>query len=138
MKALLTAHLLATAGVTDLVGGADLARIHWDTLPAADAIPAVILTKIFTDRSRLYAGRIGQTLNRVQMDCWAATRLEADALRDAVLDAIGGLTSPPLQFARLEGDPPDRVQVATGPDAARATSLYAASLDVQLWHDPNA
>lgn len=137
MEAALTAHLLATAGVTSLLGGQADTRIYWDGLPQNDALPALILRKIYTGRFRTLKARIQNTENRIQLDCWAATRAEAIALREAVILALDELTEPPLQAA-LNDDPPDFHEPATGPDGARATALYRASLDVQLWHDPNA
>lgn len=137
MEALLTERLLASHRITSLIGRTERARIYWDDLPQREALPAVILRKIFTGRNRTLRGRIGNTESRVQVDCWAGTRAEAIALREAVILTLDELVDPPLQAA-LNDDPPDFHEPATGPDAARRTALYRASLDVQLWHDPNA
>lgn len=142
MEALLTAHLLASTGVLALTGGirdgelTGLARISWDTLPITDALPCVILHDLGTSgRDYSFNGRTGLIEYLLQLDAWAGTRVDAIALRTALVAALDTLRAPPLQafIVRDHG----ATELATGPDAARNTDLHRRSLDVQLWFDPN-
>jgi len=81
--------LLDGTAITALVG----TRVNWDERPQGEGLPSVTLTRIPGARpSYTLAGqRTDLTKYLIQADCWGATGLSAEQLRDAVqarLDAI--------------------------------------------------
>lgn len=80
MEAALLAKLLATAGVTALVG----TRVNWSRRPQAEVLPALVLNKIDGIPDVHHGGNSGLVVSRVQADCWGATYGSAKALANAV------------------------------------------------------
>jgi hypothetical protein len=135
METALTAALLASSGLTTLLGGASAARIHWDKLPSPEALPSLILHAMPSAADDyVMAGRTPTTEQWVQCDCWATTKLAAIGVRDALVAVCDGLVAPPLQaFIERRHAAWDRAQ---GADAAGGVDLYRVSLDVRVWHTP--
>jgi hypothetical protein len=136
MHALLTAALLNSAALTALVTGTDgQARISWEALPTAAALPAVTLYVLpSVDPEYTMTGRTNLQVHNVQISAWAGDLAAALAVRDAIAafgGPIGELLTPPLQafIRRRHGG----WQRASGPDANRAIDIYRASLDLELW-----
>lgn len=89
MEEQLRARLLATAGVTALVGQ----RINWGAHPQGEAFPALVLTVISGAEGYTLTGRDGLLQGRVQVDCYAATYGAAKVLSRAVVASLGGYSS---------------------------------------------
>lgn len=77
-------HLAADATVAGLVGTA----IYGDDVPQDAAPPFVALQLISAPRQYVLAGSTGHARPRVQVDCWAATKLAAIEIADAVTAAL--------------------------------------------------
>lgn len=128
----LTAALNGATGVTDLVGGADEPRIHWDELPRLDGLDAVIvhpLPSLGPDYTM--GGRVPTDQELYQIDCWSITRAGSLALRTAVEVAVDSLRAAPVQAFIERRHAGADVQTAPGED--RATTLFRASTDVRVW-----
>lgn len=80
----LRSRLKDDAGVSALVG----TRIDWAVRPQGSALPAIVLTMVHDDRGQHFEGFHSALQKRVQIDCYAKTRAEVAAMREAVLTAI--------------------------------------------------
>jgi hypothetical protein len=133
---LLRAALLADEPFTALIGGAgDLARFYWDEPPSWEQLGLVVVHEIPSDGQAYHlTGRDNLSQWWRQVDCWSTTPLKAKAIRKRLLAADGpieALNTPPLQaFIRRTYAGRDKI---TGPNSDRTTTLYRASLDLQLW-----
>ena len=83
-------YLLTKTAITDIVGQ----RIYSDKLPQGATLPAAVL-KIQSERyDHAIDGLSGMVATRIQVECYATTRLVSNALADAVIwcgiDAIKG------------------------------------------------
>lgn len=88
MEAALLARLLATAGVTALVGQ----RVNWSRRPQGDPLPAIVLHRIDGTPDVHHAGYSGLVQSRVQVDCWSSSYGSAKAIARAVQTAITAQT----------------------------------------------
>lgn len=82
----LFALLSTAAGVTALVGQ----RIYPDALPEKAAYPAIVYAAATPEIERLLDGTIATQRVELSLGCWAPTRTAADAVGDAVTDALAG------------------------------------------------
>lgn len=80
----LRTKLLAVSAVSSKVG----TRVYWKYRPQNSALPAVVMHEISGQLDQHMGGPMETQGNRIQADCMAKTKLEAWALRDAVLDAL--------------------------------------------------
>ena len=93
METALRSRLKDNAAVAAITG-----QIHWSVRPQGTALPAIVLTGVADDRSQHFTGLAGYRSTRVQIDCYAATKAQAVALREAVIAALvpaevkGGVT----------------------------------------------
>lgn len=88
MEAALIAKLLASDGVTALVGQ----RINWTRRPQGSALPCIVLHRIDGTPDVHHGGRSGLVQSRVQVDCWGASCGSAKAVARAVEAAITAQT----------------------------------------------
>lgn len=88
MEAELSTKLLATAGVTGLVGQ----RVNWKRRPQGSTLPAIVLHVISRIPDVTHGGRSGLLMSRVQVECLGATFGAAKAVARAVEDAITAQT----------------------------------------------
>ena len=74
-------YLLTKTAITDIVGQ----RIYADKLPQKATLPALVL-KIQSERyDHALDGLSGIVATRIQVECYADTRLTSNALADAVI-----------------------------------------------------
>jgi hypothetical protein len=129
MKAALRSRLLTDAGIAALVGS----RIAWAARPRRSELPSIALHLISAPRDYTMAGPSGLVNSRVQVDCWALTNAEADAVADAVNTALSGLRAEvngvQFQGAFLENET-DYTDDASAPDDV----LARVSQDYSIWH----
>jgi hypothetical protein len=90
----LVAKLLATSGVTNLVG----ARIRPVALRQTDTLPAIVYQRVGTDSVNHATGECNVAFARIQVDCLASTYAAAKTLATAVKAALSG-------WSDLTGDP---------------------------------
>jgi len=112
----LHALLLASPAVTALVGN----RIAADRIEQGAARPFVIYTRSATDRTRTLAGGLVSARATFDVQCWADTRLAAEAVAEAVTGAIEAASQVVnTQESAYDGD----------------LDLEAAMLSVDWWPD---
>lgn len=93
----LLARALATQAVTDIAED----RVSWVERPQEDGFPAVTLTLVSDSRPQTMGGFQSLIPARVQADCWAESYTVANALAEAMIDAIAGpWTANGWRFAR--------------------------------------
>lgn len=133
---LLRAALLADAPFTALIGGAgDAARLFWDEPTSWETLAFTLVHEIPSDSFSLTLdGPTPLSQWWRQIDCWASSPLAAKNIRKRLLARAGPLWTlsvPPLQAAirrTYAGK-----EAIKGPNSDRTTTLYRASLDLQLW-----
>jgi hypothetical protein len=72
------------AGLTALVG----TRIYPDVIPEQASLPAIAFTRSQTEPVSTIHGSVFAEFVAVQIQAWSATRTEAEAVADAVVDAL--------------------------------------------------
>jgi hypothetical protein len=124
MEEALRARLLATAGVTALVGQ----RVTWKIRARGSALPAIVLHLISVREDTTHDGLSGLSESRVQVDCIADTHFAALAVRRAVKAAMGGYRGPDFQavFVAAQRDDVDTGDVNN--------PVFRTSLDLMVWH----
>lgn len=134
---LLRAALLADATFPGLIGGAgDAARLYYDEPPTWSTLALVLIHEIPSDSFNLTLdGPTPLSQWWRQIDCYASTPAGAKAIRKRLLATDGPLwtlVDPPLQAAIRRTYAGKEAIKGPNPDD-RATTLYRASLDLQLW-----
>ena len=126
MEAALIAKLLATAGVTTLVGQ----RINWSRRAQGAALPAIVLHRVSGLPDVHHAGASGLVVSRVQVDCWAASYGAAKGVARAVETAITAqtFTQGAVRF--------DVILIDSERDDStdETTPLFRTSLDLMIHH----
>ncbi len=97
MKVAFRALLLAAPAVTALVPAA---RINWRRHPQGAAWPGIVLRVISDRDAYALATTTNMATARVQVDVWAESVAEAEAVAQAVRTALGGYRD--ATFARIE------------------------------------
>lgn len=77
----LRGYLLSKTAITDLVGST---RIYTDQLPQRATLPAIVLNQLFTMHEHQLSDLGGLAHARVQIECYAATRLVANSIVEAI------------------------------------------------------
>jgi hypothetical protein len=75
------AYLLSKVGITDLVG---TTRIYTDQLPQQATLPAIVMNQLFTTHEHALSDFAGLAHARLQFECYAATRLVANSMAEAI------------------------------------------------------
>lgn len=130
----LRTYLLADAGVADLIG----TRCYPDALPQGATLPAVVYYTISRTHAESLGGLKSAGQVRIQLDAYAATRIAADAVTEAILarlktlsigqNTIGSGTQ--VCDVEIQGPRSDRLQPEDGSDEWQ----YVSSLDALLTH----
>lgn len=93
--------LLASPAVTALVGN----RIAADRIEQTSARPFVVYTRSDTERTTTLDGTLIDVRATFGVQCWADTRLAAQAVADAVTAAIeAAQQATPSQVSAYDGD----------------------------------
>lgn len=79
-------YLLTKSGVTNLIS----TRIYPDALPQNPTIPCAVYYVISDNPDHHFTGASQLTVLRIQLDCYAVTRLAANALSEAMRNAADG------------------------------------------------
>lgn len=131
----LRTRLQAVAGVTSLVS----TRVYPDAIPQAATLPAICMYVIDTQATgqHLY-GSSAFTQSRVRVECWATTRLAANALAEQVRLALSrhrDLTaSPAIHEITSEGINDEFRTPADGSDNWE----YVRVLEFEVFHAETA
>ena len=128
MEEALIARMLATAGITDLVGQ----RVTPKRRTQGGDLPAVVLHRIDGGPDYpIHGGASGLIESRVQVDCWAESWLSAATVARAVMAALSGAT-----FTQ-DGVRFDAIFVVAqrdDTDDENGTPLFRFSLDLMVHH----
>ncbi|MBB4001592.1 DUF3168 domain-containing protein [Aurantimonas endophytica] len=128
MEEALAAHLLATAGLTALVGN----RVNWNARPQASATPSVVLTRVGGTPDYTMAGASGLVETRVQIDAWGKTYSSAIGVSRAVKTVLSGFSATVgaimFQGSFLESERQSFEQGSGGEE------FHRVSLDFIIWH----
>lgn len=110
--------LVASPGVTALIGAGSAARIYPDAMPEDGAYPVIVFSRTGTEPViTLDSVRHGEFVT-IQVQCWAQTRASSDAVADA------------SELALLSaGESPQERAGAYDPE----TGLFVSSLAVTLF-----
>jgi hypothetical protein len=83
---------LLTKNLTAQVGSGDSGRIYPDFLPQGMTLPAIVLTKVSDVGAHDSGGANTWAVARVQVDCYAGSRTQADTVAEAVRNACDGFS----------------------------------------------
>lgn len=89
-KTELRALLVATSGVTALVGSGSAARITSDRIEQGAARPFIVFTQSDVGTQTGLDGSVLATKAVLEVQCWGDTRVSTDALAAAVKTALQG------------------------------------------------
>lgn len=117
----LRTYLLADATVASLIG----TRMFPVKLPQNPTFPAVMIQTISGERVHSTDGASGLAGPRIQIDCWAESYADADAVFEAVRKRLDGKGNGDIQgmFIQSERD-----------DFDFELGIYNRSMDVFVWH----
>lgn len=130
MRGKLIDYLLADAGVAALVGP----RIRPGFLAQGEGTPALVVNKISGAPMVTMGGPAGLAEARMQVDCYAATWLQAEALADAVKAALSAIrfTHDGMRFEGSFAIDERDLSESDGPDGVRRPRI---SLDFRIFHE---
>lgn len=117
--------LRAAPGVTARVGQ----RIYRDQRPAGSALGAVVLLLVSDPRPLAFDGPQSLRRARVQIDCLASSRGDADDLADDVITAINGRALTGAGAIESIGVINVRADSSRDPDA----TTYRTAIDAMVW-----
>lgn len=86
--------LFSAAGVTAIVGASPATRIWPDEAPNGAETPLIVFERADSDPIYTLNNTLATTRVRINISCWADTRLAAEALGDAVATAMLAATVP--------------------------------------------
>lgn len=130
MEEALIARLLATTGVSALVGS----RVYPGSVPQGATMPAVVVNVI--SGGPLYAddGEVGLDNTRVQIDCWATTyssaKTVARAVRDSLSAFVGTVSGVTFPYILL-----DVTRDLREPGANQSEYRYRTNMDFIVWSE---
>lgn len=128
----LSAAAKADAGISALAGR----RVYWRVRPQGSPVPALVLTLIPTALDYTLTGPNALVERVVQLDGYATSADDADALEVAILTFLDTLRAAPFQGAFVQRFD-DAGEPDTAPQPDGATDFYRASIDARIWHRPN-
>lgn len=128
----LRTYLLANAGVSALIG----TRMYPNALPQGATLPAVVYYLISSTHVQSLGGITAAGTCRVQLDCYAATRLAADGVSAPIVAALRLLSVGQQSIGagtlvcdiEIQGPRDDQQEPADGSDEW----TYISSLDALL------
>lgn len=96
MEEALTAHLLASTSLAEMVGN----RITWDERPQGEALPSVVFNLIDGAPEYSDEGTAGMSNARIQIDCWATDTTGANGSTTAKEVARAVIAAMPIDMTR--------------------------------------
>lgn len=114
LPAAIVAQLRATSTVTALVS----TRIYPDQREQASALPCVVYFRVSEMLDQHLGGLSGLRMARYQFDCWASTRVTADAVAEALIAAMDGWDQTTKQGVQFENVDFSSVRSGVIPDEA--------------------
>lgn len=125
-KGALRARLTAAAPVTALAGQ----RIYWVDRPQASDLPAITLQTIDDARPRTYSDFQTARPSTVQLDVWATTFAQKEALAEAAITALASAsTANGVSFQPAYID-----SVRDLGERVETQFIHRTSIDMIVWH----
>lgn len=127
----LRGYLLSKSVITNLVAQ----RIYTDQLPQSAAMPAIVMTKLYTTHDHALSDFAGLAHARIQFECYGSTRLVANAVAEAirscgVVTQKGTTNSVDIRGVRVEEGMSYKVDTASdGTDDHRYVSVLDLNVD---------
>lgn len=126
----LRGYLLGKTAITDIIGQ----RMYTDELPQSATMPAVVMNKLFTTHDHALSDFAGLAHARVQFECYADTRLAANALAEAlrssgIVTQKGVTSDVDIRGARVEEGMSYKTEPPTD---GSAESRYVSVLDLVI------
>lgn len=118
-------RLIDAAGVAALAGS----RVAWVQRPQGEALEAITLQVISDQREQHLKGFDPIRETRVQIDCWSASHVGAQALAEAVIAAL-------VPEASVGGIAFNRAYVDVVRDLGEQSEtqfIHRASIDMRFW-----
>ena len=128
----LRGYLLSKTVITDLVGST---RIYTDQLPQRATLPAIVLNQLFTVHDHQLSDLGGLAHARVQIECYAATRLVANSIVEAIrscgiITQKGSTNGVDIRGVRIEEGMSYKDDAATdGSDEQRYVAVFDLVID---------
>lgn len=132
MEEALTARLLNTSALSDLVGN----RITWGRRHKKDRLPAITMMIVSPGRMYLHSGADATGNPRVQFDCYGSTTAEARAVKIALqttLETAATRSGIAFSGSRLDSERGPLIENIGG-----GKSIHRYSLDFFVWFSPAA
>lgn len=125
-------HLKTITAVTDLAG----TRFRPDELAEGETLPAVRYTVMAEDGYKTHSGKVGLAETRLQLDCYATTRVAANDLADVIVDKLDGLAAETISGIRVyECFVDNRYYRADRPATGQGLSRRRVVLDFIINHN---
>lgn len=108
-------------------------RVYPQTVPTAADLPWIAMTKVSSPSIRTLGGDCGVENPSFRLDVWAATSETADAVADAIRNALSGFTGmmgdSDVMSARLD----DLSDSFDAPDDGTESVLFNVPVDFTFW-----
>lgn len=123
-------YLVAQSGVSDLIS----TRMYPDILPQDTAFPSIVYAVIsdITEHHLSAASNVSRSL--IQIDCFASSRLSANALAEAVRAEMDGYRGSAGSESVLASHMRNRSFSYDMPDENDDVGLYRVMLEFLVWH----
>ena len=124
-------YLLSKTPISDLIGQ----RLYTDELPQRATMPAAVMNKLFTIHDHALSDFAGLAHARIQIECYADTRLAANALIEAfrasgIVTYKGLFAGVDIRGARVEEGESYKTDPPTdGSDESRYVSVLDFVID---------
>ncbi|MEM9019940.1 MAG: DUF3168 domain-containing protein [Planctomycetota bacterium] len=109
-------------------------RIYPQRAPSGTPLPYAVYHRISPERQYHLGGFAGCTRELIQVDAWADTPAEAEAMADALIDAMevqqvqaGGILIESIELQSQRDTDQD-------PQDGRDLPVFGSSLDFRIWH----
>ena len=120
-------RLLDDPAVATIVG----TRVDWDVRPQRSAYPAIVLETIEGRRTQHMAGFNTFRATAVQASCFATSKAQAVAMREAVIAAIAGeATARGKRFLRAQD-----IEHRQRPENTGTQTIHREIVEATIWHD---
>lgn len=128
MKADFLTRVAALTAVEAITGG----NVAWHERRRRDGYEAIVLSEISRDRGYSHEGASGDSVMRVQIDCYSQSDVNAEALAEA---AIAGLEPAATVGATAFGQSfVDTVRTLPPEDLPGGIRVHRTLIEMSVWH----
>lgn len=128
MKADLLTRIAALPGVAAIAGD----NVAWHERRRRDGYDAIVLSEISRDRGYSHEGATGQSVMRVQIDCYSEKDVSAEAMAEAVIAGVepaatAGATAFGQSFV-------DTVRTLPPEDLPGGIRVHRTLIEMSVWY----